>query len=374
MDNYVVIAEFPDPREAYYYRFKLGMEGIDAFIVEGDQNLTNDESMPLSVQVSEKNVKKAVDLLCKMRVESDFKNIEDKIKNIRRILVPIDFSEYSYAAALFAFSIAKSINAEIKLLHIFKDPFMGGTFLGNRTSYENFTRNVMNEMYQMAQNNMLLFIEKLKEKLKEYKLEDVSYHYVLQKGKPEYQIVHISEQYKPYMIVLGTKGIGQMPGDLIGSVTLKVIENTTVPILAIPEHWEFKGLDRLNVLYATDFQDSDFTAFNKLLDILKPFKVKLECVHIETDEKNPWKEMQLFKLESYLNQNYEEDIKCHIIKNDDLFAGIQDYVDKMNIDIISFTSPKRSIVYKLLYPNNLKKMVYQSKIPLLIFHSNIKST
>ena len=373
MENYAIIATFADPREAYYFRFKLGIEGIDAYIIETEKK-ENGEIIPLQVQVNLKNVEKAIDLLCEMRMAKDFQNIEEKIKNIRRILVPIDFSDYSYSAALFAFSIAKSINAEIKLLHVFKDPFMGGTFLGNRTSYENFTKNVMNEIFQMAQNNMVLFIDKLKQKLKEYNLEDVSYHYVLQKGKPEYQIVKISETYKPYMIVLGTKGVGQMPGDLIGSVTLKVIENTTVPILAIPEEWEFKGLDKLNVLYATDFQDSDFTAFNKLLDILKPFKVKLECVHIETDEKNPWKEMQLFKLESYLNENYEEDIKCHMIKNDDLFAGIQEYVDKMNIDIISFTSPKRSIVYKLLYPNNLKKMVYQSKIPLLIFHSNIKST
>ncbi len=372
MENYVIIADFSDPREAYYLRFKLGIEGIDAYIVESEKN--DEKIAPLQIQVSARDVKKAVDLLCKMRIENDFKSIEDRIKNIRRILVPVDFSEYSNSAALFAFSIAKSINAEIKLLHIFKDPFMGGTYLGNRTSYENFTQNVMNEMYQMAQKNMLLFIDRLKTSLKEYGLENVSFHYILQKGKPAYQIIRITESYKPYMIVLGTKGVGQMPGDLIGSVTLKVIENTTIPVLAIPEHWEFKGLEKLNVLYATDFQDSDFTAFNKLLDILKPFKIKLECVHIETDEKNPWKEMQLFKLESYLDQNYEEEIKCHIIKNDDLFAGVQEYVDKMNIDIISFTSPKRSIVYKLLYPNNLKKMIYQSKIPLLIFHSNINTT
>ena len=212
MENYAVIATFPDPREAYYFRFKLGIEGIDAYIIETEKK-ENGEIIPLQVQVNLKNVEKAIDLLCEMRMAKDFQNIEEKIKNIRRILVPIDFSDYSYSAALFAFSIAKSINAEIKLLHIFKDPFMGGTFLGNRTSYENFTQNVMNEMFQMAQNNMVLFIDKLKQKLQEYNLEDVSYHYVLQKGKPEYQIVKISETYKPYMIVLGTKGVGQMPGD-----------------------------------------------------------------------------------------------------------------------------------------------------------------
>ncbi len=373
MENFVVISSFPDPREAYYLRFKLGLKGIQAFIVETDENQDNKTgSKPLKVQVNATNVEKAVQILCKMRSDSDFDNIEQKIKGIKRILVPIDFSEYSKSAALFAFGIAKSLNAEVKIVHVFKDPFMGSAFLGQRTSYENFSQNVLNEIEQMAQTSMFHFINGLKDKLKQFNIENVRFHYTLKKGKPEYQIVKISEEYKPYMIILGTKGVGQMPNDLIGSVTLKVIENTKAPILAIPENWEFKGVDKLNVLYATDFQDSDFSSFNSLIDILKPFSVKFECIHIETDEKNPWKEMQLFKLESYLNKTYDEDIKCNIIKNKNILSGIQESVDKMNIDIISFSSPKRTIFQKLLYPNNLEKMIYQSQIPLLIFHANIQ--
>ncbi len=369
MENFVIVSTFIDPREAYYLRFKLALEGINAFIVEADETEKNEtDSKPLKLQVEAKHVERTVEILCKMKSQPELSDIEQKIKGIKRILVPVDFSEYSKSATLFAFGIAKSLNAEIKLIHVYKDPFMGGTFLGQRTSYENFSQNVINEIRQMAQTSMIHFIDDLKNTLEEMKLNDVRFHYVLKKGKPEYQIVKMSEDYRPYMLILGTKGIGQMPNDLIGGVTLKVIENTKVPILAIPENWKFKGIDKLNVLYATDFQDSDFTAFNSLIDILKPFSVKFECVHIETDEKNPWKEMQLFKLESYLNKNYKQDIKCHIIKNDDLLAGIDEYVVKMDIDIISFTSPKRSVFYKLLYPNNLKKMIYHSQIPLLIFH------
>lgn len=371
MENFVVIATFPDPRKAYYLKFKLGLKGIVTYIIESEQiKNKNTRQKPLKVQVNAVDVEKAVEILCQMRDEKDFEQIEEKIKNNKRILVAVDFSEYSSSAALFAFGIAQSIKAEIKIIHVYKDPFMGGTFLGQRTSYENFSQNVINEIRQMAQTSMLHFIKDLKAKLKEYKLDNVQFHYALIKGKAEYQIVQTSEEYRPSMIVLGTKGIGQMPNDLIGSVSLKVIENTKIPILAIPEKWKFKGLDKLNVLYATDFQDSDFSAFNKLIDILKPFSIKLECVHIETDEKSPWKEMQLFKLESYLNKNYEEDIKCHMIKNEDIFAGIQEYVDKMDINIISFSSPQKSIFHKLLYPNNLKKMIYHSQIPLLIFHAN----
>ena len=372
METSVIISTFTDPREAYFFRFKLGIEGIDAYIIESSVE-SEDEKSSLQVQVCNKDVEKAVDILCNIRANSEFSNIDDKIKNIKRLLVPIDFSEYSKTACLFAFSVAKSIGAEIKILHVYNDPFADSSYSNNRISYDKFSKSVLREVEQMVETNMLRFIDDLEKELKEYDFGDIKYHYNLKKGKPEHQIVKLSEQYKPYLIILGTKGAGQMPNDIIGSVTLKVIENTKVPILAIPEKWKFKTLDLLEILYATDFHDSDFTAFNKLLEILKPFKTKFDCVHIEFDESNPWKEMQMFKLESFLGQNYSDhEIKCHIIKHNNLIEGIQEFVNIKGIDIISFTSPKRNIFQKLIMPNNLRKMIFQSTIPLLIFHSDIK--
>jgi len=372
METGVIISTFTDPREAYFFKFKLNLEGINAYIIESNKESKN-KQVPLQVQVCSIDVEKAVNVFCKIKSSTDFLNIEKNKKNKKRLLVPIDFSDYSKTACLFAFSVAKSIDAEIKILHVYNDPFADSAYFNNRISYEKFSKSVLTEVEQMVKTNMLRFIDDLEKELKQYDFDNIKYHYNLKKGKPEHQIVKLSEQYKPYLIILGTKGAGQMPNDIIGSVTLKVIENTKVPILAIPEKWKFKTLDLLEILYATDFHDSDFTAFNKLLEILKPFRTKFDCVHIEFDESNPWKEMQMFKLESFLGQNYSDhEIKCHIIKHNNLIEGIQEFVNIKGIDIISFTSPKRNIFQKLIMPNNLRKMIFQSTIPLLIFHSDIK--
>ena len=369
METGIVIATFLDHKAAYFFKFKLGIEGIDAYIIESN----NGEKSNLQVQVYKENVEKAVNLLCEIRANSEFANIEVNIKNIKRILVPIDFSEYSKTVCLFAFSVAKSIGAEIKILHVYNDPFADSAYSRNRISYEKFSKSVLHEVEKMAETNMLKFIEDLEVEIKQYDFGDIKYHYNLKKGKPEYQIVKLSEFYKPYIIILGTRGVGQMPNDIVGSVSLKVIENTEIPILAIPEKWDFKNLYSIKILYATDFHDSDFTAFNKLLEILKPFKTEFHCVHVEFDESNPWKEMQMFKLESFLEQNYSKhEIKCHIIKHNNLIHGIQEFVDNKGIDIISFSSPKKNIFQKLVMPNNLRKMIFQTTIPLLIFHPDIK--
>jgi len=369
MDTYVIIATYENPKKAYFLKFKLGLEGIDAYLVEpAQENTTNAHA--LKVQVNIDQVEAAIKVMIEIQDELNTIAEDDKITTTKRILVPIDFSDNSLTACLFAFALAQNIEAEIKLLHVYNDPFVDSGFNYNRLSYQNFSRNVLYEIEEMVQKNLVGFLESLQNELKKMNLEKVKFHYNLRKGKPEYQIVKMGEVYKPYIIVLGTQGAGKMPNDIIGSVTTKVIENTNVPILAIPENWKYRGFEKTNILYATDFQDSDFSAFNKLLEITKPFKVNFDCIHIESNESHPWKEMQMFKLESYLGKNYPSvPIKCHLINHPNLLEGIQEFIDKSDVDIISFTSPKRSILYKLVFPNNLKKMIYQSKIPLLIFHS-----
>jgi hypothetical protein len=65
--------------------------------------------------------------------------------------------------------------------------------------------------------------------------------------------------------------------------------------------------------------------------------------------------------------NYSIDLQ--LIKNEDMINGIMDFVKENGIQIISFTNPKRSMIYRLLSSNNLKRMIQQSRVPMFIFHS-----
>ena len=43
------------------------------------------------------------------------------------------------------------------------------------------------------------------------------------------------KEYRPVIIIMGTRGKNQKDIDLIGSVTAEVIERSRVPVLAIPK-------------------------------------------------------------------------------------------------------------------------------------------
>ena len=80
----------------------------------------------------------------------------------------------------------------------------------------------------------------------------MNYSYVLREGLPEEEIVTFTKEYKPSIIVMGTRGKDQKDADLIGSVTAEVIEMTHVPLIAIPENTPFKDFKDISYSYCCE--------------------------------------------------------------------------------------------------------------------------
>ena len=120
-------------------------------------------------------------------------------------------------------------------------------------------------------------------------------------------------------------------------------------------------------MYATNFNDSDNTSLNTLLKILCTFETKIHCIHIEAESDSFSKE-KMNELNEMLENNYsDKNIQCDLFEHKDLLRGFEDFIKAKEINILSFSSPKRNIIYKIFNTNKLKKMVSASKIPMLIF-------
>ena len=149
---------------------------------------------------------------------------------------------------------------------------------------------------------------------------------------------------------------------------IKIIENVNSPILVVPEESEYMGVDNIPVLYVTDFLDSDHTSFRTLLSLLAPFIVKYYCIHVENRDEEALKEQKMEELKKLTKKEYSTyNVDWLLIKNRDVINGIQIFVEQNDIKLVSFTSPKRSMIYRLLNPNNLKRMMKQIKTPMFIF-------
>ena len=142
------------------------------------------------------------------------------IKTIQKILIPTDGSDHSVCAAEFGISMAKTLGAQIMVVNVIDELVL------NEISKGAFRENVEAELKADGQR-YIKYVASLAEK------EGVKADSLLTKGRPFEQIVHLAKDLNIDLIVMGTSGQGGANKILIGSVTERVIEYSTCPVLVV---------------------------------------------------------------------------------------------------------------------------------------------
>jgi nucleotide-binding universal stress UspA family protein len=372
MEEKLITIAIHNYARAEILRTRLESEGIECYLK--NINLIHSTiSGGVKVQVSSRDLEKALRI-----VEKVSENWHDEYQDeqtetnqgVQRILVPIDFSDYSVNACRYAIGLAEKLNAEIKLMHVYYNPVVNSMPLTDTYYYQVNMDEIIREIEIRAKVSMEKFYSDLKEKIEKDGITGVKIDYALVRGIASEEIIAESESYNPEVIIIGTRGQGERENDLIGSVTAKIIDETKVPVLVIPEDSIYQGIGTINIMYTTDFDDSDYLAIKKLVNILSPFDFRLHCVHIGTTDSTIWDKVKMDTLKDNLKQHYGDyEIRCHIMEDKDFFAGMQDYIRDNYIDIISMVTHKRGLISKLLTPSLTRKVLFHTNIPFLVFHA-----
>lgn len=344
----------------------LEANGVDCFF-KNINILQGAVSEGVKVQIKESDAEKALKLLTQKHHSDEAKKLG---LQLRKILVPIDFSIPSQNAARFAVMLAAKSNSEVKLLHVFNSPIVDMIPFTDVASIQiDFDMNY-NLLHKTAKEKLAKFYADLVEFAKQIGAENVPIGYTLREGYAAYGIIETSQKYKPGIIVMGTKGEGFRSTELVGSVANEVSEETRLPLLVIPEKAVLKGVDEVkNVLYATNFDESDYVSIRKLLKIVSPFDIKLFCVHVSDKPDSPAIKAQSSSLKDYFKIiNPSMAVECSVIESKDMVKAFTDVIKDKKINLVALTSIKRSLIFKLFNPSFSKKMLYQSDVPVLLFH------
>lgn len=320
----------------------------------------------VQVQIKESDAEIAIKLLA----EQHPKEHPQKPTSPRKILVPVDFSAPSQNAARFALLLASKYGSEIKLLHVFNSPMVDMIPFTDAASIQIDIDISYNVLRKNAKENLLKFYEHLREFADKIGLTHIKIGYSLVEGYAAYGIIEISRRYKPGIIVMGTKGEGFRSTELVGSVAAEVSDETRLPLLVIPEAAVLKGVDEVkNVLYTTNFDDSDFIAIRKLISITSNFNVNIFCIHVSDDPESHVIKAKMNNLKEYFNEvNPKVSVECSVIKEKDIVKAYKNFISEKTINLVALTVHKRNLIYKLINPSVTKKMLYQSDIPVLLFH------
>jgi nucleotide-binding universal stress UspA family protein len=140
---------------------------------------------------------------------------------LRRLLVPVDFTETSDRALAYALELARKFEAKITVMHAYQIPVYGFPDAAYITASE-----VATQISNAAQGRLDAIIEA-------NKTAGIEMNAFLRDGVPWEEINHVAAEVKADLIIIGTHGRRGLARALLGSVAENVIRTSTMPVLVI---------------------------------------------------------------------------------------------------------------------------------------------
>jgi nucleotide-binding universal stress UspA family protein len=179
-------------------------------------------------------------------------------------LVPIDFSEQSKTAAEYAAALTRTWPGNVQLLHVIVPIEEESAYIPVKTL--NVKKNTVFEIFT--------FQEQIRRKF------NVRTGAEMVSGPFVSRVLKTAAKEKSDLIVVGMQGTSGLREHLYGSNTIALIENSTLPVLAVPADITFESLRHL--VYVTDHSEADIANINALGKIAAKFKGLLSIVSINT--------------------------------------------------------------------------------------------
>jgi nucleotide-binding universal stress UspA family protein len=165
---------------------------------------------------------------------------------------------------------------------------------------------------------------------------------------------------------MGMHGVGFLTEKLIGSVTTSLIREPSCPVMAIDQHVRFKLPKRIAL--ACDYKHIHKSSLWLLKEIAAIFDSHIYILNvINESEANIDLDIAIegLKLDAAFKQL---DHSFHSVTNDEVVAGINDYVSKMHMDMVVMIPRQKSFFEKLFSGSTTKQMAFHTHVPLLALH------
>jgi nucleotide-binding universal stress UspA family protein len=141
------------------------------------------------------------------------------MKAIKRIVVPVDFTDFSRRAADYAVMLARRFRAKVVLVHVI----------------EPFTYDINESMWVVDHYAALKAIGErlLAQQEKALTRKGVAVRTALLRGAPAFEIIDEARRRRADLIVMGTHGRTGLQHLVLGSVAERVVRLAACPVLTV---------------------------------------------------------------------------------------------------------------------------------------------
>ena len=274
---------------------------------------------------------------------------------IKKILVPIDFSVTSDRVMYEAATLAKSLKADIYLIHIIETNGLYSSF-DERIK----TNNPAYEDLDVA----------VKERMDEIRLEmkkefGINPEVFISQGEVHTEIIAYSKQENIDLIVMGTHGVSGYKEIFIGSNAQRVVTLSDTPVLTMRKNNNKDSFE--NILLPIDNSSHSREKVNIAMVIAQLHGANIHLIGLpDSHDEEELRELKI-KLKSVEDILMEDKLpfETNIVHGDSLSESAMKYAAKYNCDLIVINTGHESRITGHFLGAFAQQIVNHSKIPVL---------
>ena len=275
---------------------------------------------------------------------------------MKKIIVPVDFSQHSEYALKAAALLAKKQKAEIYALHMLD---MVENSVNESLNYQH-EKTIF--LLKLAEKKFKTFLNK--EYLKGLKVNPIIKHY-----KVFSEINEIAKEENADLIIMGSHGASGLKEFFVGSNTEKVIRFSDIPVLVVKN--ELSDLTFENIVFPTDFSDELVNTYTQAKQVVKAFNGKLHLLYVNTPYDNFKTSAEMENLAvSFLtkaegNINKLNDI--NFVSDRSIEKGILNFSNSVGADLIAVSTHGRKGLSHVFRGSLSEDIANHSSLPILTF-------
>ena len=268
---------------------------------------------------------------------------------MKKIVVPIDFSELSVYAVQTAADICRmDENCLLQLVHVYEKPISGLTLqleIDNQELHK--VRDEMNEKF---------------DELSKIHLKGINADKVFIADVSMTEMLNMDIMKDVDLIVMGTHGVRGWKELILGSNAQRIVRNALCPVMVIKDYKETFAIE--NAVFVSDFMEKASTSYMRIKPILDLFHPKVHLLKVfdeEFDEDNN----SVMEMGSFIDKSNLKNYSINYRKASSVESGLNEFCEEVGADAVFIETHGRKSIDRFLQSSIAEKLVNHLSIPVI---------
>ncbi|WP_178987911.1 universal stress protein [Winogradskyella schleiferi] len=275
---------------------------------------------------------------------------------MKKIIVPVDFSEHSEFALEAAASLSQKFGSELIVLHMLE--------LSNAiitSTHEALSQEAVFYL-KLAEQKFETFLDK--PYLKDIKVTPIVKHF-----KVWSEVNEVAQEHNADLIIMGSHGASGIKEVLVGSNTEKVVRHSDIPVLVVkhnPILFDFE-----DVVFACDFSEEAVKPYLNARATFDKLDAKIHLVYVNSPDGNFKSSSEIDKKIADFLKRADGDLKnmskVNVVSDYSIEKGILNFSNVIGADVIAVATHGRKGLSHFFEGSVSEDIANHSTLPVMTF-------